>query len=155
MWISIFLLRLALFLLIFWVVVCFVYFLLSWIFFFLKFDYSCHFFSLSSHFPLGEVVPLLRFEIGHRGVSELYNWYIGRQEACESSYVNGKWMLCWEETVNEGVGRTMPGHGAVSGCLTLAGRSGRRRQLFFNISMYPFENPWTLQARCWNGEKCS
>ena len=85
--------------------------------------------------PRGAVVPRLRFEIGHRGVSESCNWYVGRQEACETSFFLTENECCTlKKRLTTGFGRTMPGHRAGSDrphpWLVMAGRSWRRRQLF-------------------------
>ena len=67
--------------------------------------------------------------------------------------------MCFEETVNDGVGRMIPGHGVVSHCPppppVSHGGSIRETVSIVLIYIFSFENPWRLLARCWNGKKYS
>ena len=75
-------------------------------------------------------------------------------------------MLYFEETINDRVGKTMPGRRAMSSCsplwLIMAGDSGRQRQLFCFVFLFfgiffliyiciLLKNPWRLLARRWKG----
>ena len=141
--------------------VCFFSFLFFYLhgfsFFFCKFNCSRRFFSSSGRVPTGGRLHCA--SVSRTGIEGPVNYAVddvGRQEACETSFAE---CCTLKKTVNDGVGRTMPGRGR---CLVAphSGWSWRADlwgsiNCFFNIYMYPFENPWRLLAWCWNGEKCS
>ena len=139
-----------------------VFYFVDFLFFYLH-GFSVVFFFFQSLIALGtSSLCLVMFALGvgctappFRGRvskgSKLCNWWFGKVRGL----INKIWWIWYfEETVDDGVGRTMPRRGAESGCsplwLFMAGRSGRWCQLF---CFYPFENPWRLLAGCWNGEK--
>ena len=76
--------------------------------------------------------------------SKLCNWWFGKVRGL----INKIWWIWYfEETVDDGVGRTMPGREAVSGCsplwLVMAGRSGVNCFVLFILLK--------IHGDCWQG----
>ena len=81
--------------------------------------------------PLGVGCAVSPFQDWVSRGSKLCNWWFWKVRSLINKFW---WMWYFEETVDDGVGRTMPGRRAVSGCSPLwrvmAGQFGKRCQLF-------------------------